>query len=155
MNLIFRMVYVYILSQFRPRIASGNMASELALRVLPNDLDLNFHMNDGRYITICDLNRIDLFLRTGLMRSMSKRGWIPVIAEHTMSYKRPLNLFERYDVKLEVTHSDAKYFYMKHTFSRAGRIVAEGTSKGCVYARGVGVVSPADAIAAVEQDRKK
>ena len=155
MNLIFRMVYVYILSQFRPRIASGNMASELALRVLPNDLDLNFHMNDGRYITICDLNRIDLFLRTGLMRSMSKRGWIPVIAEHTMSYKRPLNLFDHYVVKTEVTHFDEKYFYMNHVFIRDERVVAAGTSKGCVYARGLGVVSPADAMAAVEQDKLK
>jgi hypothetical protein len=44
---------------------------------------------------------------------------------------------------------------MKHTFIRADRIVAEGTSKGCVYARGIGVVSPADAFAAVEQDRSK
>jgi hypothetical protein len=34
-------------------------------------------------------------------------------------------------------------------------MMAEGTSKGCVYARGVGVVSPADAIAAVEQDKRK
>ena len=123
--------------------------------MLPNDLDINLHMNNGRYLTICDLNRIDLFIRSGLMRAMFKRGWIPVIAEHTMIYKKPLGLFQRYDVKLEVTHRDAKYFYMKHTFSRDERIVAEGTSKGCVYARGVGVVSPADAIAAVEQDRRK
>ena len=155
MNLILRMLYVYLLSLFRERLEEGNFVSDLSLRVLPNDLDINLHMNNGRYLTICDLNRIDLFIRSGLMRAMFKRGWIPVIAEHTMTYKRPLGLFERYDVKLEVTHSDAKYFYMKHTFSRAGRIVAEGASKGCVYARGVGVVSPADAIAAVEQDRKK
>lgn len=155
MNLIFRMAYVYILSLFRPRIVSGNMASELALRVLPNDLDLNFHMNDGRYVTICDLNRIDLFIRTGLMRSMFKRGWIPVIAEHTMSYKRPLNLFDSYVVKTEVTHVDEKYFYMNHVFIRDERVVAAGTSKGCVYARGLGVVSPADALAAVEQDKLK
>ena len=155
MNLIFRMAYVYILSLFRPRIAPGNMASELTLRVLPNDLDLNFHMNDGRYITLCDLNRIDLFIRTGLMRSMFKRGWIPVIAEHTMSYKRPLNLFDRYVVKTEVTHFDEKYFYMNHAFIRDERVVAAGTSKSCVYARGLGVVSPADAMAAVEQDKLK
>lgn len=155
MNLILRMLYVSILSLFRERLEEGNFVSDLSLRVLPNDLDINLHMNNGRYLTICDLNRIDLFIRSGLMRAMFKRGWIPVIAEHTMTYKRPLGLFERYDVKLEVTHSDAKYFYMKHTFSGAGRIVAEGASKGCVYARGVGVVSPADAIAAVEQDRKK
>jgi acyl-CoA thioesterase FadM len=71
-----------------------------------------------------------------------------------MSYKRPLNIFERYEVKLEVTHWDEKYFYMRHVFSTDERIMAVGSSKGCVYARGSGVVKPIDALAAVEQDRQ-
>jgi acyl-CoA thioesterase FadM len=155
MNLIFRMLYVFILSQFREPLSIGNSTSRLSLRVLPNDLDINFHMNNGRYLTICDLNRVDLFIRTGLLKAMFRRKWIPVIAEHTMTYKKPLGMFERFDVMLEVTHWDEKFFYMKHTFSNSERVVAEGTSKGCVYARGLGVVSPADAMAAVERDKLK
>jgi acyl-CoA thioesterase FadM len=155
MNLIFRMLYVLMLSLFRERLDAGNLVSRLSLRVLPNDLDINFHMNNGRYLTICDLNRIDLFARSGLLMAMYRRNWIPVIAEHTMAYKKPLGLFERFDVMLEVTHWDEKYFYMKHVFSNNERTLAEGTSKGCVYARGRGVVSPAEALAAVEQDRSK
>lgn len=155
MNLILRMIYVYLWSLFRERITANDMRSSLVLRVLPNDLDLNFHMNDGRYVTICDLNRVDLFIRTGLMKTMLRRRWMPVIAEHTITYKRSLNLFDRYEVQLHVTHMDEKYFYMTHTFIRDERIVATGTSKGCVYARGVGVVSPADAMAAVEEDKRK
>ena len=153
MNLIFRMLYVLILSIFREPLSINNSVSKLSLRVLPNDLDINFHMNNGRYLTICDLNRVDLFIRTGLMKAMFKRKWIPVIAEHTMSYKKPLGMFDSFDVGLAVSHWDEKYFYMTHTFNKGGRVVAEGTSKGCVYARGAGVVSPADAIAAVEQDK--
>ena len=155
MNLIFRMLYIYLLSLFRERLTPDNLRSRLSLRVLPNDLDINFHMNNGRYLTICDLNRVDLFIRTGLLKAMFKRGWIPVIAEHTMTYKKPLGLFDRYDVQLEVSHRDDKYFYMTHTFSKDGRIMAEGTSKGCVYARGIGVVTPSDAMAAVEQDNAR
>ena len=155
MNLIFRMLYVLILSLFRERLDAGNLVSRLGLRVLPNDLDINFHMNNGRYLTICDLNRVDLFARSGLLKAMFKRSWIPVIAEHTMTYKKPLGMFEHFYVTLEVTHWDEKYFYMKHTFSKEQRILAEGTSKGCVYARGLGVISPVDAMAAVEQDRWK
>jgi len=155
LNLIFRMLYVFILSQFRDWLSVGDSVSRLSLRVLPNDLGINFHMNIGRYLTICDLNRVDLFIRTGLLKAMFKRNWIPVIAEHTMIYKKPLGLFEHFDVNLVVTHWDEKYFYMKHTFNKGKRIMAEGTSKGCVYARGSGVVKPADAIAAVEMDRSK
>ena len=149
------MLYIYLLSLFRERLTPDNLRSRLSLRVLPNDLDINFHMNNGRYLTICDLNRVDLFIRTGLLKAMFKRGWIPVIAEHTMTYKKPLGLFDRYDVQLEVSHRDDKYFYMTHTFSKDGRIMAEGTSKGCVYARGIGVVTPSDAMAAVEQDNAR
>ncbi len=155
MNLIFRMLYVFVLSQFREPLGIGNSLSRLSLRVLPNDLDINFHMNNGRYLTICDLNRVDLFIRTGLLKAMFRRNWIPVIAEHTMTYKKPLGLFQRFRVELEVTHWDEKYFYMKHVFISNERVAAEGTSKGCVYARGLGVISPADAIAAVEQDKLK
>jgi acyl-CoA thioesterase FadM len=155
MNLYLRMIYVFLLTLFRERLDFATPVSKLGLRVLPNDIDVNLHMNNGRYLTICDLNRVDLFIRTGLMRAMIKRNWIPLIAEHTMVYKKPLDLFASFEVALEVTRSDEKYFYMNHVFTCNGRVMAEGTSKGCVYARGIGVVSPAEAVAAVEQDRRK
>jgi acyl-CoA thioesterase FadM len=110
-------------------------------------------MNNGRYLTICDLSRMDLFIRSGLLKSMFKRKWTPIIAEHTMVYKKPLHLFERYEVLLEITHWDEKFVCMKHIFRNPERIIAEGTSKGCVYARGSGVVKPDDVIAAIEQDK--
>lgn len=155
MNLILRMFYVLIAGMFRERIDASNLVSDLSLRVLPNDIDINFHMNNGRYLTICDLNRVDIFARSGLLKAMFKRNWIPLIAEHTMTYKKPLNIFDRFNVRTEVQHWDEKYFYMTHTFIKGDRIMAEGTSKGCVYARGIGVVSPADAMTAVQQDQSK
>ncbi|GAB1232564.1 thioesterase family protein [Ferrigenium sp. UT5] len=154
MNLIFRMLWVIGRAFFLPRMERDGLASTLNLRVLPNDIDINFHMNNGRYLTICDLNRVDVFARTGLLKAMFRRNWIPVIAEHTMTYKKPLNLFQPYQVSLEVLHWDEKYFYMAHRFLVGDRVMAEGTSKGCVYERGVGVVAPERALAAVEADRK-
>ncbi|HLP98293.1 MAG TPA: thioesterase family protein [Sideroxyarcus sp.] len=154
MNLIFRMLWVIVRSFFMARM-EGRYTSALTLHVLPNDIDINFHMNNGRYLTICDLNRVDVFARSGLLKAMFKRGWIPVIAEHTMSYKKPLNLFQCYEVRLSVQRWDEKYFYMTHTFTVGDRIMAEGTSKGCVYERGVGVVAPERAFAAVAEDGKK
>lgn len=155
MNLFLRLLYVLVISLFRERLEATNLVSRLSLRVLPNDLDINLHMNNGRYLTICDLNRVDMFARSGLLKAMFKRNWIPVIAEHTMSYKKPLRMFEHFDVMLKVTHWDEKYFYMQHTFSNSKGIVATGTSKGCIYARRLGVVIPADVLAAVEQDKSK
>lgn len=145
MNLIFRMLRVLIASFFKPKLTADTLHSSLSMRVLPNDLDLNMHMNNGRYLTICDLSRVDIFIRSGLAKTMLKQKWQPVIAEHTMTYKRPLNLFQKYQVSAEVTHWDEKYFYLTHTFESQGRIVAQGTSKGCVISK-KGVISPVLAV---------
>jgi acyl-CoA thioesterase FadM len=152
MNLIFRMLYVLTLSFFRERLPIGPAVSRLRLRTMPNDLDLNMHMNNGRYLTICDLNRVDLFIRSGLVKVMLKNKWAPIIADHTMTYKRPLKLFERFDVALALTHWDEKFFYMTHTFMVGDRIVATGTSKGVLRSR-EGVVAPDVVIAEMERLR--
>ncbi|MGH8806636.1 MAG: acyl-CoA thioesterase [Noviherbaspirillum sp.] len=154
MNLLLRLFYVFLLSLFRERLPIGATESRLTLRTLPSDLDLNMHMNNGRYLTICDLNRVDLFIRTGLMKVMLKRKWMPIIADHTMTYKQPLKLLQRFQVSLALTHWDEKFFYMTHTFSAGGRVVAEGTSKGVVRSRD-GVVTPDEVIAAVQKSRRQ
>lgn len=152
MSLVLRMLYVLLLSLFRQRLPVGPATSRLRLRTLPNDLDINLHMNNGRYLTICDLNRVDLFIRTGLARVMLQRKWMPVIADHTMSYRRPLKLWEKFEVSMQLTHWDEKYFYMSHTFMAGDRVAAVGTSKGVIRSR-EGVVSPAEVLAAVERLR--
>jgi len=152
MNLVFRMLYVLFVSFFRERLPVGVVESTLRLRTLPNDLDVNMHMNNGRYLTICDLNRIDLFIRSGLLKLMLKRKWMPIIADHTMTYKKPLKLFERFQVTMALTHWDEKYFYMTHTFTAAGRVAAVGTSKAVIRGRD-GVVPPEEVISALEQAR--
>lgn len=154
MNLIFRMIYVFLASFFKERLPPGATDSILKLRVLPNDLDINLHVNNGRYLTLCDLTRIDLFIRTGLAKVMIKKRWTPIVAEHTMTYKKPLKVFQRFEMKLSLTHWDQKFFYMTHTFTRDGTLVAEGTSKGTVRARS-GVVPPAEVIAAVKLAREE
>lgn len=152
MNLILRMIYVSIASLFRERLPVGQAESHLRLRTLPNDIDVNLHMNNGRHLTICDLNRVDLFIRTGLLQVMLRKKWMPMVASHTMTYKKPLKLFERFQVSCAVTHWDEKFFYMTHTFTSGERVIAEGTSKAVVKARS-GVVQPCDVLAAVDRAR--
>ena len=148
MNLFVRLLFVLVSSIFRPRLPVGEATSELILITLPNDLDINLHVNNGRYLTLCDLNRADLFIRTGLARVMLKRGWMPIIAEHTMTYRKPLRALKKFKATMHLTHWDEKYFYMTHCFSINEIIFAEGTSKGVVRDKN-GVVAPGDVMAAV------
>ncbi len=152
MNLVFRLLYVLISSVFRPRLSVGQTTSDLTLLTLPNDLDINLHVNNGRYLTLCDLNRVDLFLRTGLAKVMFQKRWTPVIAEHTMVYRKPLGAFKRFKATMQLTHWDEKYFFMTHRFTIQDTIIAEGTSKGVIRSRG-GVIAPSEVLAAVLADR--
>ena len=54
-----------------------------AFRVAPTDLDLLGHMNNGRYLTIMDLARLDLMTRSGFWARLRRRGWYPVVAGQT------------------------------------------------------------------------
>ncbi|WP_028469556.1 acyl-CoA thioesterase [Neptunomonas japonica] len=150
MNLYLRMLYLLIASFFKPRLPIEHPENTLTLSVLPNDIDLNRHMNNGRYLTICDLSRVDMFIRTGLASTMMKEKWMPVISEHTMTYKRPLSLFKKYEVKMEITGWDDKAFHMTHTFICGERVLAQGTSKGCVVSK-QGVIPPDEVIAKIKE----
>lgn len=150
MNLIFRMFVLWMTSLFKARLPVEYPENILRLMVLPNDIDINLHMNNGRYLTICDLTRVDMFIRTGLATTMLREKWRPVISEHTMKYKRGLKLFQRYQVYMKVSHWDEKVFHMQHRFMVKGRVVAEGTSKGVIISKH-GVVTPAEVMRHVHQ----
>lgn len=149
MNLFLRMFYVLAASFFRPRLQVGALTSELGLLTFPNDLDINLHVNNGRYLTLCDLNRVDMFIRSGLARLMVQRGWMPVITEHTMSYRKSLGVFQRFTATTEITHWDERHFHMTHRFTIKDKLIAEGTSKGLLKGKN-GVIAPAEVIAALD-----
>ncbi len=150
MSLLLRMIYVLALSVFRERLPVVAARSSLRLRVLPNDLDVSLHMNNGRYQTICDLNRVDLFIRSGLAGVMLRERWTPLVTEHTMRYRRPLGPFQGYEVVMEVVGWDERGFHMTHTFRSGDRTVAEGTSVGVVRGR-EGVVPPEEVLRRVRE----
>lgn len=152
MNLLFRMLWVWLNSLRRERLPIGVAESRLRMVTLPNDLDFNRHMTNGRYLTIADLSRIDLFLRTGLVKVMLKEKWAPVITEHTMTYKRSLRLFQRFDLVMQLTHWDERCFYMSHQFIVDDRIVAHGTAVGVIRNRD-GVVPPETVLARLQAER--
>jgi acyl-CoA thioesterase FadM len=148
MNLYLRMLWVLLASKWKPTMPVDALHNELELRVLPNDLDLNLHMNNGRFLTICDLSRVDLFIRTGLAALMVQNKWAPIISRHTMDYRRPLSPFQKYTVSMSIDRWDEKSFYATHRFTSGGKVIAEGESVAVIRSR-EGVVPPSRVIEAV------
>ena len=123
MNLVFRLLRVIIGAFFRPRL---KVLDESILRfiVWPNDLDVNLHMNNGRYLTIMDLGRIDLTVRTGIFGAMIRRRWAPVVGTVTIRFRKSLLPFRSYRLITRVVCWDDKWTYMEQRFERHGEIVA-------------------------------
>jgi len=141
-NLLLRMLYLLLAAKFKTKLPYIKPDNSLTLWVLPNDIDINWHMNNGRYLTVCDLTRVDMFIRTGMASTMMREGWIPVISEHTMTYKKGLGLFQKYQLSMSVVSWDDRVFNMQHVFRVGDRIVAEGTSKGVILSKKEGVIAP-------------
>lgn len=151
MNLYFRLIKVLIVALFRDRLLSDNLANEVHTMVYPNDLDINLHMNNGRFLTLCDLGRIDMFVRAGLLRVIYKKKWMPIVSHVSMTFIKSLYVFDRIRVASEITHWDEKYFYSTHTIYRRDQKVAEGTSKSLVVSKKHGRITPLAVITAVNE----
>ena len=112
----------------------------MRFRVWPTDLDINLHVNNGRYFTIMDLGRTDLIIRMGILRTMLKHGWMPVLTSSTIRFRRELRLFEPFDLETSIIYWHGASFVMEHRLRfvkgrRAGAIAATALVKGGFYDR--------------------
>ena len=128
MNLFFRLTWFLIESFFRKRLHPLS-ESVLHLRVLPNDLDLNFHMNNGRFLSIMDLGRVDLLLRTDLGKVLWQHKWQPLVGGVNIRYKQSLTPLQKYRLHTKVIGWDEKWFYIEQRFERRNRTIAVGLVK--------------------------
>jgi acyl-CoA thioesterase FadM len=147
MNLIFRLLLV-IWSASRASKLKPIDLSEVQFRVLPNDLDIFMHMNNGRYLTIMDLGRVDLMVRGGFFSQARKRGWYPVVGTATIDYKRSLEPFDRYTLTTRILRWDDRWFYIEQQFIKEDRVAASATIKAMMRSKN-GLVTPQEALAAI------
>lgn len=138
MNLYFRVLIIIIRALFGPRIIDASKPFCVRLRVYPNDLDSNFHMNNGRYLTVMDLGRLNMILRSGLWREVMRMKYAPVLASAQMRYRLPLQPFQLFDLETRVLCWDEKWIYMEQRFlyvdgPKMGAVAAIGLLKGSFY----------------------
>ena len=117
MNLLFRLFWMVMGTFLKARI---DMLAELVTqrRVLPTDLDINLHMNNGRYMTLTDIERMELLIRSGAWAELRKNKWLPVLGGNMITFRKSLNPFEKYTIHTKIICWDEKWLYIKHTFKR-------------------------------------
>ena len=104
--------------------------SRVAFRVLPNDCDINFHMNNGRYLSFMDLGRMHFVAQIGLLRVILRRRWGAALGAAEINFIRPLAPFQKFDLVTRNVTWDGKYVYMEHRFESGGVLCAHAFVKG-------------------------
>ncbi|MFT4926949.1 MAG: acyl-CoA thioesterase FadM [Phenylobacterium sp.] len=129
MNLYLRLFWILITAKFRPK-AHLLATTKIKGRILPNDLDINMHVNNGRYLSIADLGRVDYMVKTGFMNIMIKRKWKPIVASVNARYVKGLTLMQEYELTSKLLCWDEKWGYFEHRFERNGKLIAVVYIKG-------------------------
>jgi len=150
LNLYLRLLLTILKAWRQPRLGPGETV-ELGLCVLPNDLDLNGHMNNGRYLTIVDLGLVTAFVRSGFARLCIRNGWRPMGGGSVVYFRRGLTLFQRYTLRFTVVGWDEFWSYCRFEFVRGGEICATGFVKGAASRKG-GLVPNAEIYPALGHD---
>ena len=150
MLLLFRGLWIVLASRFRPRLGPLE-ESRVRMRVWPNDLDVNVHMNNGRYLTVMDLGRLDLIARNGIVREVIRRRLMPLVGTATMHFFRPLPPFAKYTLRTRLAGWDEKWFYIEQRFEIDGVLYAAGVVKGLFRSR-EGNVPPGEMLASAGHD---
>jgi len=101
------------------------LESRLTFRVWPNDLDVNLHMNNGRYLTLMDLGRTFLMAELGVLWQLPKRRWFPVVGALNIEYSRSLDPFQKFEIVTRVLTWDQKWFYLEQRFERNKTLLAK------------------------------
>jgi acyl-CoA thioesterase FadM len=131
----------------RPRVGALE-AVRMPLRVWPTDLDTYGHVNNGRYLTLMDMGRLEWGLRTGLAVAMLRRRWYPVLGAASVEFRRELRAFQRCELVTRLAAWDDKWFFFEQHMEHAGQVHARAVVRG-VTKLGRQTVPPAEVLATV------
>jgi acyl-CoA thioesterase FadM len=141
------MIYRTLFYLFRARRSSAlhpHDIGRVALRVLPTDLDTLRHVNNGIYLSLMDLGRTDLLVRSGIYATFKRLGYYPVVSNETVSFRRSLQPWQRFVLETRIVGYDAKAIFVEQRFVVDGEIYAVGFIRARFLKKTGGTVTVAE-----------
>jgi acyl-CoA thioesterase FadM len=151
-NVIWRTLLVILSARRRVRrgkTLDPTAVGSVKVRTLPTDLDILRHMNNGRYLSLFDLGRWDQLIRSGMFDAMKEHGWYAVVSSETITFRKSLQLWQRFEVQSRFIGHDDKALFMEHRAVVKGEIYARAIVRARMLRRTGGTVSNEELFAAV------
>ena len=114
------------------------------LRYLPQDIDVQMEMNNGRIITLFDLGRVPMFQRMGVLGRMKKAGWYGTIAGSSIRYRRRITLGQKLEIRSRAAGVDGRFFYVEQGMFRDDECCAHALLRAAITT-GKGII-PTDEV---------
>jgi acyl-CoA thioesterase FadM len=141
--MFFRTVLHLLLSRRESRLGIHDVG-RMRLRVLPTDLDVLGHMNNGVYLSIMDLGRMNLLIRSGAWARFRAKGFYPVMASETITFRKSLQPWQPYTLETRIVGYDAKSVFVEQRFVVGGEVYASAMTRGRFLKKSGGTVSVAE-----------
>lgn len=114
----------------------------------PWDLDLWVELNNGRTLTLYDLGRIPLGLRTGLSDVLRARRWGMTVAGSSVRYRRRVRAFDRLVMHSHCIGWDDRFIYMEQSLWKGEECTSHLLIRSAVT-NAKGIVPPREVLAAM------
>lgn len=111
----------------------------LPMRVWPTDIDFYGHANNGSYLTLMDVGRYQLALRTGLYRWMLRNNGWPVLGGAVVRFRREVRLMARFELVTRLRGWKDRWFFIDQRFEKDGCVHASAIHKAVMRRRGKSV----------------
>lgn len=121
MHLLLRTLLLLITSRKRSKLNILDESS-LPMRALITDIDIAMIINNGMYLSLCDLGRFDLMVRAGVWDIMTKNGWTPVVQCETVTFRKSVRLHQKYTIETKIIGADEKCIYFEQRFVSNGEL---------------------------------
>ncbi|MEO0913525.1 MAG: acyl-CoA thioesterase [Pseudomonadota bacterium] len=115
---------------------------------MPWDIDAYMELNNGRTLTLLDIGRTGLAIRTGLVGLLRANRWGLTMAGASVRYRRRIRPFNRFEVRSTALGYDARFMYLHQSIWRKGEAACSVLYRSAVVSKS-GMVPTAEVLAAL------
>lgn len=139
----FRMLRIMLAARRGRRLTLDDVG-RVPSRVWLSEIDELRHMNNGVYLGLMDHARLDLLARAGVWAQLTAAGIYPVVTQQTITYRKSLQLGQRYVIETRVLGYDERQVYVEQQFVVRGDITARAIVAGRMLRKTGGTVTMAE-----------
>ncbi len=119
-------------------------------RCWPWDLDPWVELNNGRTLTIYDLGRIPLGIRTGLKAVLQSNRWGLTVAGNTVRYRRRIRAFDVVTMHSRCVGWDHRFLYLEQSMWKGDDCTSHMILRSAITSAD-GIIAPERVLAALGQ----